>query len=149
MPEQLRKELEDASLILHTGDWQSVELMEVLNDYAPLKGVFGNVDGEEIRRLFPEKLTLELEGLRIGMTHGHGKGKTTEKRAISSFKDEPIDLLIYGHSHIPVHKKIGNLVIFNPGSPTDKRRQPQYSFGILLIEGNKWSLEHIWFDRKE
>lgn len=149
LPERLRRELDTTDLILHTGDWQTIEVVENLCRYAPIKGVIGNVDGEEIQKRFPDKLIVELADLRIGMTHGHGKGKTTEKRAMDTFKDEPIDLLIFGHSHIPTHKKVGDLTIFNPGSPTDKRRQPHYSFGLLRSSmKGEWVLEHVFYDDK-
>ncbi|MFC4410398.1 metallophosphoesterase family protein [Chungangia koreensis] len=148
-PERLRKELDNADLILHTGDWQTIDVVENLSVYAPIKGVVGNVDGEDIQKRFPEKLIVELPSLRIGLTHGHGRGKTTEKRAMDTFKDEPIDLLIFGHSHIPIHRKVGDLTIFNPGSPTDKRRQPHYSFGLLKSSNNsEWVLEHVLYDDK-
>ena len=148
LPERLRKELDQTDLILHTGDWQTLDVVEELSGYAPIRGVHGNADGDEIQQLFPEKLTIEMPNLRIGLTHGHGKGKTTEKRSIDAFKDEPIDLLIYGHSHIPVYKKVDDLVLFNPGSPTDKRRQPYYSFGVLENRNGKWQIEHIYYHDK-
>jgi len=149
LPEQLKMELETSNVVFHTGDWQTIEVAEALREYAPVKGVVGNVDGEEIRKSFPERLIVELPGLRVGITHGHGKGKTTEKRAMDTFKNESIDLLIYGHSHIPVHKKVGNLTLFNPGSPTDKRKQPSFSFGILALLDGEWQLSHVFYDTKE
>lgn len=148
LPEPLKKELETADLLFHTGDWQTIEVVEALRKYATVKGVVGNVDGEEMRKSFPERLIVELPGLRVGITHGHGNGKTTEKRAIDTFKNESIDLLIYGHSHIPVHKNVGNLILFNPGSPTDKRKQPSFSFGLLTLSNDEWQLSHIFYDTK-
>ncbi len=64
------------------------------------------------------------------------KGKTTEKRALLAFEHEQVDAIIFGHSHIPVHKQIGDITLFNPGSATDKRREKQFSFGLLYIQKN-------------
>lgn len=148
LPRRLREELDGTDLILHVGDWQTMDVVDVLSSYAPIKGVSGNVDGEEIQKLFLEKLTFELPNLRVGLTHGHGRGKTTEKRAMDTFKDEPVDLIVFGHSHIPTKKKVGNLMLFNPGSPTDKRRQTYYSFGLLEFIDGEWQLEHVFFEDK-
>lgn len=148
LPRRLREELDGTDLILHAGDWQTMDVVDVLSSYAPVKGVSGNVDGEEIQNLFLEKLIFELPNLRVGLTHGHGRGKTTEIRVMDTFKDEPVDLIIYGHSHIPTKKKVGDLMLFNPGSPTDKRRQTYYSFGLLEFIDGEWQLEHVFFEDK-
>jgi uncharacterized protein len=100
---------------------------------------------EEIIELLPFKKMVEVNGFKIGITHGHCKGKTTEKRAIEVFKGEKVDCIIFGHSHIPVNRFEGEILIFNPGSPTDKRRQKQYSFGVFSIS-DKINAELIYFD---
>jgi uncharacterized protein len=144
LPPRLINELTDADLIIHAGDWQSIDVYNELKSYAPVEGVFGNVDGEEIQAILPEKQIFEVYGKRIGITHGHGKGKTTEKRAVNQFEGEKVDCIIFGHSHIPINKFVNDQLLFNPGSPTDKRRQEKYSFGILKI-GNTIEAEHIFF----
>ncbi|MCJ8009330.1 metallophosphoesterase family protein [Lederbergia wuyishanensis] len=147
LPTRLVDELKNTDLILHAGDWQTLNLHEELMQYAPVEGVAGNIDSEDLQNFFGKKKIIKIGSYTIGLTHGDGKGKTTEKRALEMFKDEQIDLLIFGHSHIPIMKKVGNVTIFNPGSPTDKRRQKHYSFGVLSITKNI-ALDHIFFDDK-
>lgn len=131
LPERLLDELKDAELIIHAGDWQTIEVYHELRKYGRVEGVYGNVDEEEIVALLPAKMIVEVGGFRFGITHGHGKGKTTEKRAFAAFEGERVDCIIFGHSHIPVKRYDGDLLIFNPGSPTDKRRQKMFSFGVI------------------
>lgn len=145
LPIRLLEELKNVDLIIHAGDWQTIEVYKELQNYAKVEGVYGNVDDEKIIELLPEKQILELGEIKIGITHGHGQGRTTEKRASSAFEGEKVDCIIFGHSHIPVKKFEGEILIFNPGSPTDKRRQKQYSFGVLSI-GDKIAAEHIYFN---
>jgi uncharacterized protein len=147
LPERLVMELKEADLILHAGDWQTKEVYEMLSTYAPVEGVFGNVDGEEMKQLVHEKQIVQAEGYSIGIVHGHGTKQTTEKRAIAAFEKEKVDIIIFGHSHIPVLKQVENTILFNPGSPTDKRRQNQYSFGIITIQ-EELLIQHVFFDQK-
>lgn len=147
LPKKLVEALEDTDLIIHAGDWQTIEVYEELSKYAKVEGVVGNVDGSDIEQHFQDKLILPLAGFNIGVVHGHGQKGTTEKRALSAFDGEDLDCLIYGHSHIPVLKEQDGMLIFNPGSPTDKRRQPYFSYGILVIE-ETIRAEHIFFEEK-
>ncbi|MFE4525480.1 metallophosphoesterase family protein [Cytobacillus firmus] len=148
LPGVLLNEMNGCDLIIHAGDWQSIELYEKLKKYAPVEGVYGNTDNDELRVILKEKILLEKKGFKIGVVHGHGKGKTTEKRSIEAFDDEEVDAIIFGHSHIPVKKRHNGIILFNPGSPTDKRRQPNYSFGILEIT-DELIFNHFFFDSKE
>jgi uncharacterized protein len=147
LPTRLLEQLKDTELIIHAGDWTTIDVYKELQSYARVEGVYGNVDGKEIIELLPFKKIIEVCGFRIGITHGHGKGKTTEKRAIEVFKGEKVDCIIFGHSHIPVNRFEGEILIFNPGSPTDKRRQKQYSFGVITIS-DKIAAELIYFDEE-
>ncbi|HZG13875.1 MAG TPA: metallophosphoesterase family protein [Candidatus Bathyarchaeia archaeon] len=141
--------LQEADLIIHAGDWSSMEVYEELSQLAPVKGVYGNIETEDILVHFPQKLLLELAGYRIGVVHGDkGKGKTTPDRALSTFANEKVDLIIFGHSHIPFHETRNGVILFNPGSPTDKRRQPAFSYGWLEV-GEKISLQHHFFHEKK
>ncbi|SFE87969.1 metallophosphoesterase family protein [Alteribacillus iranensis] len=144
LPERLIVELETADLIIHGGDWKIPEVYEQLKQYGTVEGVYGNVDGEDIRALFPAKKVIEREGWRIGLIHGHGEKKTTEKRVTEAFEGEKLDMIIFGHSHLPLLRYSGKTMLFNPGSPTDKRRLPYYSFGILEFN-NQLKAEHIFF----
>src|SRR4051812_36175488 len=99
LPARLMEELKDADLIIHAGDWQTIDVHNQLKTFAKVEGVFGNVDGEDIKEMFPEKRIVEASGYKIGITHGHSTGKTNEKRAVQKFADEKVDCIIFGHSH--------------------------------------------------
>lgn len=136
LPEALIKGLKSVDLILHAGDWVSLEAVALLEQLAPVDGIAGNNDGEEVLQRFGRKKILTLAGYRIGIIHGDGFEKTTEQRAFAAFRREELDVIIFGHSHIPLKKQQQGVLMFNPGSPTDKRRQPLYSYGILELNGN-------------
>jgi len=150
LPERLLKELKNADAILHAGDWTKLSVYEQLLAYAPTYGVVGNNDGEELKAKFGLRKLVQLGQCRIGLVHGHGGASraSTEAHAIEAFKDKAIDALVYGHSHIPVHKKLGRLLVFNPGSPTDKRKRPLYSFGVFDIEGGVLQARHVYYEDK-
>ncbi|MBS8264510.1 metallophosphoesterase [Mesobacillus boroniphilus] len=147
LPERLLIDLEDCDYIIHAGDWQTVELYNELKQYGHIIGVTGNVDGPELKRMLKSKEILRAGNFHIGIVHGHGTGKTTEKRAVETFAEDEVDCIVYGHSHIPVVKEIDGVIVFNPGSPTDKRRQQEFSYGILTV-GEVIRAEHIFFKEK-
>ncbi|WP_316569920.1 metallophosphoesterase [Neobacillus sp. YIM B06451] len=144
LPDAIIPDLESADLILHAGDWQVPEVYSMLSAFSKVDGVHGNVDGQDVISLFPDKKIIQAGKFTIGLVHGHGTGKTTEKRAIEAFIGEKVDCIIFGHSHIPVHKVTEGILLFNPGSATDKRRQKQFSYGILEV-GEKLSAKHVYF----
>jgi putative phosphoesterase len=147
LPDALLKGLDGVDMILHAGDWVDLEVAELVAQIAPYDGIAGNNDGVDIRDRFGRKKLLTLGGFRIGMIHGDGFRKTTEERAREAFLEEKQDIVIFGHSHIPYQQLIDGMLMFNPGSPTDKRRQPQYSFGLLELtdEIKAW---HVFYDNK-
>lgn len=147
LPARLMKECETADLILHTGDWKSAEVVQMFSGYAEVKGVYGNVDGEDIKELFPSQQIIEAGKAKIGLVHGHGEKKTTEKRAMEAFEGVPLDVVVFGHSHIPMLRYMNKTLLLNPGSPTDKRKLPHYSFAVLHIE-EEIRAELIFFDDK-
>ncbi len=150
LPERLIRELKTAGAVIHAGDWTNMSVYEALKAYAPTYGVAGNNDGADIVRKFGLRKRIVFEGCRIGIVHGHGtrSRKDTESHALEAFKGVQLDALIYGHSHIPILRRQGEMVIFNPGSPTDKRRQSLYSFGILEVSGGSLSAKHIFYGDK-
>lgn len=144
LPKRLIKELEKSELIIHAGDWISMDVCNELERYAPVKGVFGNADGADITGRFPFKDLFEVYGYTIGLTHGHGENKTTEKRVRDVFSDDEVDIIIFGHSHIPMLRYINHTLLLNPGSPTYKRKLPYYSFAILEL-GKEMNAEIVFF----
>ncbi|WP_349410647.1 metallophosphoesterase family protein [Pseudalkalibacillus sp. SCS-8] len=133
-PEVLLTEMEKADLILHAGDFIESSVVEDLMKFAPVEAVYGNVDSEELQEKLPDKKVVEIEGFRIGLVHGHlGKGKSTPERALRSFEGEAVDVIVFGHSHIPHHEEVDGITLYNPGSATAKRFQKNYSYGWLTI----------------
>jgi uncharacterized protein len=126
--------------ILHAGDWTEPLAVDLLEAIAPVDGVAGNNDGAWLLERFGHRRILEVGGARIGITHGHlGPGSTTPERARRAFEDEPdLDAIVFGHSHIPlIERKPGGRRLVNPGSPTDRRRQPDYSWALLVIDDGR------------
>ena len=147
LPDKLLVACDSADLVIHAGDWQSPCVYNELSQYAEVKGVCGNVDGEDMKRLFSEREIIEANGKRIGIVHGHGEKNTTEKRAIEAFVQDEVDIIIFGHSHIPMIRYAGKTLLINPGSPTDKRKMPYYSFAILEIE-EEIRCEMVFFSKE-
>lgn len=156
LPRALVEGLEaaDVDQILHAGDWTDPLAVDLLQAIAPIDGVAGNNDGPSLHERFGARLELVIGGVRIGVTHGHlGPGRTTEERATRAFEDEGTarpDAVVFGHSHIPVirHLPDGRWRI-NPGSPTDKRRQPDYTWALMEIEdGAIARVELVRFERR-
>lgn len=133
LPSPLVEGLHGVDLILHAGDWVNVEVVGLFEQIAPTDGVAGNNDGLDIIERFGSHKVLNLAGFRIGLVHGDGGRKTTLDRAIDVFRDMSVDVIVFGHSHIPYQGMHNGVLLLNPGSPTDKRRQPQYSYGILEL----------------
>ena len=131
-PPAVAEHLRDVDLILHAGDVCTVDVLEELAAYAPVRAVLGNNDGPDVAEWgAPETLELELEGLAVAMIHDSGPKTGRPLRMRRRFPNA--DLVIFGHSHIPMDVTADGVRIFNPGSPTDKRRQPYGTLGRLEI----------------
>jgi uncharacterized protein len=132
-PPGVAEHLSAAEVILHAGDVCVASVLEELSAYAPVHAVLGNNDGKDVDAWgATETAELDLAGLRVGMIHDAGPREGRLARLRRRFPD--IDLVVFGHSHIPLQAVDGNFRIFNPGSPTDKRRQPHRTLGVLEIE---------------
>jgi len=135
---QLRKHLEAADHILHAGDITSLELLQALEHFAPVTAVAGNMDGPEIRRKLPEQTVVELGGRRIGLIHGWGSPGGVADQVVARFSDAPetsdLDAIVFGHTHRALVEKRGDLLLVNPGSPTDWHSAAFRSLAILEID---------------
>ncbi|MFD2761606.1 metallophosphoesterase family protein [Lentibacillus juripiscarius] len=147
LPERLTNELAKADQIIHAGDWKTMDVYEELSQYGKVTGVYGNVDDTALQEHLNARETITINGYKIGVVHGHGKKKTTEKRAIEAFTGESADIIVFGHSHIPLVRYFKKQLLINPGSPTDKRTLPYYSFAILDI-GEELHADLIFFRDK-
>jgi putative phosphoesterase len=124
LPEPLWRAIGAADVVIHAGDWVDVALLDELQARAArLIGVYGNNDGPPLRARLPEVARVELAGLRLAVVHETGAAAGRERRCAERFPDA--DVLVFGHSHIPWDSVApGGLRLINPGSPTDRRRQP-------------------------
>ena len=147
LPGPLVADLERADLIVHAGDFATVETLEMLRGFAPVHGVHGNVDEPELRRLLPRRLRVQVEGRWLGIVHGDSPRLPTVQRAIAEFVDQEVDLIVFGHSHKPLSRRDGDVLLFNPGSPTDRRAEPRFSYGRLWLgDDGRLTAEHVWID---
>jgi uncharacterized protein len=132
-PPAVAAHLRRADLILHAGDVCTAAVLDELSAYAPVRAVLGNNDGPDVAAWgAPPVLELDLDGLPVAMIHDSGArtGRLTRMRR----RFPGARLVVFGHSHIPLSEADGQVRIFNPGSPTDRRAQPQGTIGVLRIE---------------
>ncbi|MET7455270.1 metallophosphoesterase [Streptomyces sp. NPDC005574] len=128
LPRQLLDELPRADVVVHAGDWVDTATLDLLESRSRrLVAVYGNNDGQELRARLPEVAYAELGGLRLGVVHETGAAQGREARCAARFPD--LDVLVFGHSHIPWDSTTATgLRLLNPGSPTDRRRQPHCTY---------------------
>lgn len=132
-PPAVAGHLREADLILHAGDVCTADVLDELAGYAPVRAVRGNNDGDDVAAWgAPETLELDLEGVAVAMVHdaGQARGRTSRMRR----RFPAAGLVVFGHSHIPLDETGDGVRIFNPGSPTDRRRQPHGTLGVLHVE---------------
>lgn len=137
LPEQVWAAVDDADVVFHAGDWVSPDLLDEFEHRSTrLIGVYGNNDGDELRRRLTETVSVTLDGVRFSMIHETGQAKGREQRCEALFPDA--DVLVFGHSHIPWDTVApGGLRLLNPGSPTDRRRQPVCTYmTAVVVNGN-------------
>src|SRR5206468_2638881 len=128
LPAELWAAIDAADVVVHAGDWVDVALLDELEARARrLIGVHGNNDHGALRERLPEVARAEIAGVHMAVVHETGDKKGREDRCAARFPD--VDVLVFGHSHIPWDTTApGGLRLLNPGSPTDRRRQPNGTF---------------------
>ena len=137
LPAQVWRAVEAADLVIHAGDWVDVRLLDELTTRsAMLLGVYGNNDGPALRARLPEVAWLTVRGLRLAVVHETGPAAGREERCAQRYPG--VDVLVFGHSHIPWDTVAGNgMRLLNPGSPTDRRRQPHATYLTAAIEDGR------------
>jgi uncharacterized protein len=135
-------------LIVHLGDFTEPFVPALFEALGPFDAVAGNNDGPELVARFGRRKVLEIDRLRIGLTHGDlGLGGTTPQRARGAFASEAVAAVLFGHSHAPLVERVaGRPLLVNPGSPTDKRAQPRYSWAVVEIDSGAVRAELRFFD---
>lgn len=132
-PPAVAEHLREADLILHAGDVCTAAVLDELSEYAPVHVVLGNNDGQDVAQWgAPERLELDVAGLAVAMVHDSGQAAGRSARLRRWFP--AAQLVVFGHSHIPLDQAGDGIRILNPGSPTDRRRQPHGTIGLLDIE---------------
>lgn len=132
LPGRIYSEFKNCDLILHAGDLVELSVLDKLKAVAAVKAVYGNMDDRKVRQALPEKEVIDIKGkFKIGMIHGRGAPTNLIKTVAGEFNN--VDVIVFGHSHSPVNKRINGVLFFNPGSPTDKVFAAYNSFGILEV----------------
>ena len=135
-PQPVAAHLQTADLILHAGDVCTASVLAELAGYAPVVAVIGNNDQPDVADWGATPTAeLDLDGLSVAMLHDSGAAAGRLARMRRAFPNA--DLVVFGHSHIPLDESASGLRIFNPGSPTDRRRQPHGTIGVLQIEDGR------------
>ena len=137
LPDQVWAAVDEADVVFHAGDWVSAGLLDEFERRCRrLVGVYGNNDGDDLRQRLPETASVSLNGVHFSMIHETGTAKGREERCEALFPDT--DVLVFGHSHIPWDTtSAGGLRLLNPGSPTDRRRQPVCTYMTATVDGGR------------
>jgi len=125
IPWSILNAMEDVDLIVHTGDFTERAVLEGLRELGEVKAVYGNMDSGELKRMLPDKRTIDIDGRQIGLFHGSGGPWGIAERVRPLFGD--VDIIIFGHSHLSFNEYIRGTLMFNPGRARD-------SYGIVTIE---------------
>ncbi len=145
LPDACVARLRAADLILHAGD---IVMPSVLHGFeslgVPVVAVHGNMDVAELRRRLPAERVVEAGGARIALLHDAGPARGRLTRLERRFPGT--DAAVFGHSHIPLHEMAGGFQIFNPGSPTERRRQPRHTMGLARVEAGDVAFELVELD---
>jgi len=144
LPPEVWTAVDAADLVIHAGDWVSATLLDQLEQRAEVLGVWGNNDGADLRARLPEVARATVEGIRFAVIHETGAAQGREGRMDAAFPET--DVLVFGHSHIPWDTMSpAGLRLLNPGSPTDRRRQPHATFVTAVADDGV--LEPVEFHR--
>jgi putative phosphoesterase len=142
LPDRCVELLASADAVIHAGDFVTAAVLDEIEALGPpVHAVYGNVDEPALRRRLPETLELEIAGARVGVVHDAGPRRGRAERLRAMFRGA--DCAIFGHSHIPEHVRDGAFQIFNPGSPTERRRAPHRSMGVMEIRAGEVTLRHV------
>lgn len=145
LPAALFKALDGVDLLLHAGDLTEEAVIDELQSLASVEAVAGNMDPFPLAARLGRKKVLNLSGYRIGLIHGDlgSDRQKTPQRAYEAFSNDNVDCVVFGHTHQPYCREESGVLLFNPGSPTDRRREPRHSCGLLTI-GDSLTAEIIY-----
>jgi len=134
IPQEVLQAFKNVDMVIHAGDLVDEGVLDKLKSVCKdVRAVWGNMDPYEVRQRVPEKQVIPIGKHRIGLVHGYGHPKNLIELASEIFKDDHVDLIIFGHSHQALNEKKGEILYFNPGSPTDRNFAPFNSYGLIEI----------------
>ncbi len=139
LPDAIWEHFAGVELIIHAGDLSVLSVLDELETIAPVVAVQGNIEEEEVIRKLPIKREIVVGHCRIGIVHILGDSHNREKIARQEFPNARV--VVYGHSHIPWNEDRNGLLLFNPGSATDRRQQPRCSIGLLHVDDQTQSVK--------
>ncbi|HKF83886.1 MAG TPA: metallophosphoesterase family protein [Solirubrobacterales bacterium] len=143
LPPTCVERIRAAEALIHAGDFSAASVLAELRELCPVVlGVHGNVDDAELRRNLPAEIEVEVGGRTLAVVHDAGPRHGRLGRLRGRFP--AADAVVFGHSHLPLHEEEGGFQIFNPGSPTERRRAPAPSMGLLRPEPSGLRFEHLW-----
>lgn len=134
LPKIIYDHLADVDLILHAGDITEMNILDKLKERLPVVAVRGNMDTLEVRKILTQKEIVDVGRYRIGLIHGWGPPDVLQEVVIKEFLNDKVDVIVFGHLHRAINLRNNNILLFNPGSPTDKMFTKENSFGILEID---------------
>jgi putative phosphoesterase len=145
LPAACVEQLRGADAILHAGDFMELSVLEALERLGPpVLAVRGNVDSSRLQALLPLTRIVSVDGARIAMVHDGGPREGRLARLRRRFPDA--DAVVFGHSHLPLHEERDGFAIFNPGSPTERRRSPRHTMGIATVTAGRVAFELLDLD---
>lgn len=136
VPKEFLTLVQPEDIILHSGDWTSSNVLKLLQQKAKVFGVFGNMDDGSIRKELPERTIVEIQGFKIGITHGFGAPTGMVEKVRSKFS-EKVDMIQFGHTHVPHQEVKDDILFFNPGSLSFNNDRQELTYGILEIKEGK------------
>jgi putative phosphoesterase len=143
LPPACVEKIREAEAVIHAGDFFAASVLEELRGLnSRLHAVHGNVDEPALREQLPESLQVGVGGHKVAVVHDAGPSKGRLARMRARFPDA--DAVVFGHSHLPLHEEEDGFQIFNPGSPTERRRAPRHSMGLLHSTPSGLRFEHLW-----
>lgn len=133
VPHAALRALDGADMIIHAGDATTLDVLDELSAVAPVHAVCGNMDAFRNDGVLPDKRILTIDKWRIAVTHGWGPSLGLRRRVLKRFRDEKVHCIVFGHSHRPLITREKDILLINPGSPTDRLFSPYLSVATLTV----------------
>jgi uncharacterized protein len=145
IPQEFLSQLKEDDIVLHAGDWTSAATLKLLQQKAKVFGVWGNMDDGAVRKELPEKTIVEIQGFKIGITHGFGAPEGMVEKVRSKFTEE-VNMILFGHTHVPHREEKDGILFYNPGSLSINMDRRELTYAILEIKDNELTPRLITLD---